>query len=171
LEILEYPFIWYWCGDAWLEDIADRLCLRDDPRLVHSARVVFAPQGPTGHEPAVADAIMTALGAWDECLLWATRWGVWPSSEDWPRYYDLRRRHGSRMSIDDAPGHLASAGEHDAMREVLLQVLENGWDAVMLITRGGEMAPIRVLLSHDGYATVSSADPVDLSVPGLTVEK
>jgi hypothetical protein len=170
MQILEYPFIWEWCREhgAPLDDPDDAAPrLRDDPVLVHHSRVVFAPQGPTGHEPAVASAIMDALGGWTECLLWITRWGVWPSAEDWPRYYVLRARQGQRLSIDDAPAHLATSGDVAELSEVLLQVLEQGWDAVLLPARDGCVIPLRVEISHDGWAAVHAAQPVELTVAGL----
>lgn len=170
MQILAYPFIWEWCRERGaelddLEDTAPRL--RDDPALLHRSRLVFAPNGRSGHEPAVASAILGALGSWTECLLWVTKWGVWPSAEDWPRYYALRARHGQRLSIDDAPGHLARPADAAEFSELLLQVLEQGWDAVLLPARGGRVVPLRVAVSHDGWAEVHAAEPLEPTVAGL----
>ncbi|HEU4882580.1 MAG TPA: hypothetical protein VFT45_10055 [Longimicrobium sp.] len=170
MQILEYPFIWEWCRthDAELDDPDDAAPrLRDDPALLHHSRLVFAPRGRSGHEPAVAAAIMDALGGWTECLLWITGWGVWPSSEDWPRYYALRARHGQRLSIDVAPGHLVTPADAGEFSELLLQVLEQGWDAVVLPARDGRVLPLRVAVSHDGWVDVHASQPVELTIPGL----
>jgi hypothetical protein len=170
MQILEYPFIWEWCREHGAElnepdDAAPRL--RDDPALLHRSRLVFAPHGPSGYEPAVASAILDALGSWTECLLWITGWGVWPSSEDWPRYYALRARSGQRLSIDVAPGHLATPADAAEFSELLLQVLEQGWDAVLLPARDGRVIPLRVAVSHDGWTAVHAAEPVVLTVAAL----
>jgi hypothetical protein len=166
MQILEYPFIWDWCREhgAELDEPDDATVrLRDDPALMHRSEFVFAPNGPSGYEPAVAAAILDVLGGWTECLLWITTWRVWPSSEDWPRYYALRARHGQRLSIDDAPGHLATPADVD-FPDLLLQVLLNGWDAVLLPARDGRVLPLRVKVSHDGWAAVHAAEPVELVV-------
>jgi hypothetical protein len=146
MQILEYPFIWEWCRvHAELDEPDDGpIRLRDDPALTHRSQLVFAPNGPSGYEPAVASAILNALGSWTECLLWVTTWGVWPSAEDWPRYYAFRARHGQRLSIDDAPGHLATPADAADLAELLLMVLEQGWDAVLLPARDGRVLPLRV---------------------------
>lgn len=170
MQILEYPFIWEWCREHGAEldesgNAAPRL--RDDPALLHHSQLVFAPTGRSGYEPAVASAILDALGGWTECLLWVTGWGVWASSEDWPRYYALRARHGQRLSIDVAPGHLATPADAADFSELLLQVLEQGWDAVLLPARDGHVIPLRVEVSHDGWVDVYAAEPVELTVAGL----
>jgi hypothetical protein len=92
---------------------------------------------------------------------------VWPSSEDWPRYYALRARHGQRLSIDNAPGHLVTQADPADFPELLLMVLEQGWDAVLLPARDGRVLPLRVNVSHDGWAEVHSAEPAQLTVAGL----
>jgi hypothetical protein len=142
----------------------------DDPALGYRARVVFAPNGPLGHEPAVRDGILGVIGAWDECLVWITTWGVWSSSEDWPRYYTLRGRLGVRLSIDDAPGHRLLPVETDQNADLLLQILNNGWDADIFPARDGRVLPLRVHLSHDGWVMVHAASPVNFAVAGLETE-
>jgi hypothetical protein len=174
MQILEYPFVWEWCREhETLDEDAEGSeppRLSEDRRLVHRSRTVFAPRGPVGYEPAVADAILSVLGTWDECLLWVTGWGVWPSSEDWPRYYAWRSRHGSRLALENAPGHLAAAGEDVEFRELLLQVLNNGWDAIVLSARAGHLSPRRVRISHDGWAEVHACEAIALHVAGVAGE-
>jgi hypothetical protein len=175
MKILDEVFLWEWCRNRDVVDEDDDPParpprIRPDPALEHRARIVFAPNGPVGHEPAVADAILAALGRWDECLLWVTAWGIWPSSEDWPRYYALRARQGCRASIDTAPAHLARRGDEAELRELVLQVLENGWDATLLIDVGGALAPRRIQLSHDGFVTLFTRDPAEFAVAGLVSE-
>jgi hypothetical protein len=171
MRILYVSETWGWCRDRGIPDGPGGVPViaGDDPALPHRRRVVFAPRGPVGHEPAAAAAIRAAIQPWDECLLWVTGWGAWPSSEDWPRYYALRGRHGQRLSLGDAPGHVAAADDAD-FRDLLLQVLCNGWDAVLVPVRGGRAADLRVHVSHDGWARVSAAAPVEFRVEGLDDE-
>lgn len=173
MRFLQYPFIWEWCTEHGvpLDESGDGPpSVLPDPTLVHRTRIVFAPHGPVGYEPAVAEAIFQVLGAWDECLLWITQWGIWPSSEDWPRYYALRGQHGMRLSIEDAPGHLLSPGNSELAADLLLQVLSNGWDAELFPAQGGHVLPVRVHVSHDGWVRLDSASPVSFSVSGLETE-
>lgn len=169
MQILETTYVWEWLRGHGLPVDGDDVPLDplDDPALTHRRRVLFALHGPRGLEGAVADALLAALGPWDRCLLSVTGWGVWMYAEDWPRFYALRGRHGCRMSLADAPGHLLSAGEPDA-RDLLLQVLENGWDAALVPALDGRATDTRVLISHDGWAEIRSARPVDpAAVAGL----
>jgi hypothetical protein len=173
MRFLEDPFIREWCREHAVaitepDDTIPRLL--EDPALSHASRLVFAPHGRSGYEPGVASAILHALGCWDECLLWVTGWGVWPSSENWPRYHALRARHGEKMSLDMAPGHLVTPEESAEFFDLLLQVLENGWDAFVLPALNGEAAPLRLRISHDGWVIVRSGEPFSLVVPGLSPE-
>ncbi|MBB4639617.1 hypothetical protein [Longimicrobium terrae] len=171
MQILDTVYVWDWCRTLGaLDEDAVRSRVRPDPSLTHRSQVVFAPNGPTGYEPAVAASVVDALGTWDECLLWVTAWGIWPSSEDWPRYYAWRGRQGSRLSLEAAPGHLATREDEAEFREVVLQVLENGWDAWLLAARGGKLLPLRIRLSHDGWALMEASEPVVLNVPGLKTD-
>lgn len=163
MQILEHTLIWGWCRSTGVA-LDDDCEVTDDAALDHRTRIVFAPDGPTGDEPAVASAIVRALGGWDECLVWARRWGVWASSEDWPRYYAFRARHGSKLSIDHAPGHLARRGDAAELHELLTLLLEFGWDALVLAANGGRALPVRVTISHDGWLVVASDAPVRLAV-------
>ncbi|CAA9340693.1 MAG: hypothetical protein AVDCRST_MAG68-3022 [uncultured Gemmatimonadetes bacterium] len=79
----------------------------------------------------------------------------------------MRSRHGQRLSIDDAPGHLATPADSTDFRELLLQVLDNGWDAVLLPEREGQVSSLRVHISHDGWVAVHASEPVELKVAGL----
>lgn len=169
MQILEYTSIWEWCREQGiaLEQAERTTRLPPDPTLVNRSRVVFAPNGPLGFEPAVAAGILDALGDWTECLLWVTTWGVWPSSEDWPRYYALRGRHGQLLSIDSAPGHLATRDDGAEFSDLLLQVLEQGWDAVLIPARDGRAMPLRINISHDGWVALHTVEPAELNVAGL----
>ena len=168
MRFLDHPHLWEWCRGHGVALDASNHAL-DDPALPHRSRLVFAPRGPRGYEPAVAAALLDAIRPWDECLLWVTGWGVWPSSEDWPRYYALRGRHGERRSLDAAPGHLLAPEDAD-FSDLLLQVLESGWDALLLPVQGGRPPRVRVQLSHDGWAEVRADVPLALAVPGLEPE-
>jgi hypothetical protein len=170
MDVLDHTLIWDWCrehGVALDGDDADTpvpITLADDPALSRRARVFYAEGQRSGRERVVAAAAVDALGAWDECLVWLTGWGVWASGEDWPRFYAWRGAHGERRSLEAAPGHLFRTGEVAQLEELLGQILENGWDAALLPARGGTATDRRVVTSHDEWVDVRSRDPVEFSV-------
>jgi hypothetical protein len=166
MQILQVSHLWEWCRLRCipLEAVDGRPSSAADPGLPYRYRVLFAPYGRSGREAEIAAALLAALPEWDECLLWVNAWGIWPSDEDWPRFYALRERHGSRRSLEDAPGHLALGAEAGELEELLVQVMENGWDAVLLPAVGGRGAELRLQLSHDGWAELLAAEPLRVDV-------
>jgi len=138
-----------WCRARGAE-IGEYFSLLPDPSLVCSEEIVFASQGSVGLEPQVARACLGALSDWDECLLWITVTGVWPSSEDWPAFYALRGVRGERQSVGEKPGHLFGTRDRDDLGIFLLAVLNNGWDAHLLPSKAGDI-PHRFSISHDGW--------------------
>lgn len=110
---------------------------------------------PRGQEAEVAAAAIKELGDWDECLLVVKSWGIWPSSEDWPKYYAERGAHGERRSLDVAPGHLFAKPEEPALLRFLQIVLENAWDAEALPASGGRFNGRRLVVSHDEFVEVT----------------
>ncbi|MGH7648868.1 MAG: hypothetical protein ACREND_12175 [Gemmatimonadaceae bacterium] len=115
----------------------------------------------------MAAAAVSALGDWDECLLWVTLVGVWGSGEDWPAYYALRGAEGERRSFDRAPGHWFGAGERDKLARFLTAVMENAWNATVIPCQDGRLTDIRLCVSHDEWAELQSRAPVDFAVRGV----
>lgn len=110
---------------------------------------------PRGQEAEVAAAAVEALGSWDECLLRITEWGVWPSSEDWPRYYAERGAQGERRALNVAPGHLFFAGECHLLTRFLQLTMENAWGSQLQCVNGGRVSR-RLLTSHDEYLEIDA---------------
>jgi hypothetical protein len=108
-----------------------------------------------------------ALGSWDECLLWITLVGVWPSGEDWPAFYAWRGARGERRSLDVAPGYLFSEGEEDLLHAVLAQTFENAWDAYVLPVARSASPSMRARVSHDEWVEVQSRHAVDFGVAAV----
>ena len=166
MRFFEINEIWEWCADRGigLEDNARPMA---EPRLGHVVRSTYANGGRSGREAAVAAAAVRALSAWDECLLWVTQVGVWPSTEDWPAYYAMRGARGERRSLDVAPGHWFAADEGSQLADFLRVVLESGWDAYVLATRDGRETDTRLRVSHDDWIELQSATPVEFHVTAV----
>ena len=80
-----------WCRERGAETGNDPWALLADPTLTCSAEIVFAPERSRGREPQVVAACLEAMSDWEECRLWITAWELWPSTEDWPAFYSLKR--------------------------------------------------------------------------------
>ncbi|MBX3356391.1 MAG: hypothetical protein KF724_11915 [Phycisphaeraceae bacterium] len=153
MEFLSFNEAWTWCAEHGFELTPGLRPVRP-PAATRRERIPYAQGKRSGHEADAARQCIAALGSWDECLLWVTEWGVWPSGEDWPRYYAARGGRGERRSLEDAPGHLFRAGEQDALLEFLTQVLEHAWDAHVLPAIAGRRTDAQGVASHDEYIDI-----------------
>ena len=133
------------------------------PELPHRARLVYAHGQRSGLEGAAAQSCIRACIGWKQCLLVATEWGIWPSSEDWPRFYAWRGARDERRSLEKAPGHLFGAEESDELCALLTQVLEYAWDASLLFDIAGSATTTIAKISHDEWLEVRSRQPVSLA--------
>ena len=124
------------------------------PELESHPPKVYVHGRRSGLEAEEARDLVAALGAWDECLVWITLWGVWPSSEDWPEFYAWRGSWGERRSVDVAPGHRFDYGELAPLARLLELVMKNAWDAEVLCSRGGRADQLRAKVSHDEWYQV-----------------
>ena len=108
MRFLEHTLIWEWCREHGFAidepegPVAPRLA--DDPALRHRERSMNTAAADPARARHLAHTLAASLGAWDECLVWATDWDVWTYAEDWPRYYAWRGRFGERRSLGTAPG-------------------------------------------------------------------
>jgi hypothetical protein len=154
-----------WCREHGME-IEAPFRLVQDPRLTRQAHLAFAPDGRSGLEPSTAEACIRALGDWDACLLWITDYGVWPSSEDWPAFYEARGSRGEPGSLDYKPAHAFVPTEEADLRLFLRLTLENGWDAHLLPARANS-SDRRLWISHDGFVDLYSSGPASLSLAAV----
>lgn len=170
MDALDITLIVAWCRErrVLLTDQADAqgpIGLADDPALGHCVRLQYAAGARSGQEGAIAAAGVRALRPWDECLVWITGWGVWPSGENWPEFYAWRGHHGERRSLDAAPGHRFLADEARELTVLLQLVLENAWDATVVPASNRAAMDQRVVVSHDEWIELRSQEPVEFRAP------
>lgn len=163
MRFLEIGEVELWCAERGIALVEGEVRVAPDPRLTYVARTIYAEGQRSGREPMVAAAAVRALGDWDECLLWVTLVGVWPSTEDWPAYYALRGAEGERRSLGVAPGHWFEGRERGKLERFLTAVMENGWNAYALPARSGQATDVRLQLSHDEWAELQARVPVELA--------
>jgi hypothetical protein len=151
----------------WFGDHAINLAANDTFEIPGTSLVISGPFGqaaePQGNEKALAMSCVECVGTWDACLLWIQEWGVWPSSEDWPAYYEARGQQGERRSLGVAPGHLFEAGEKQLAIRFLQLVLENAWEAQLVSASHGKPVS-RVYISHDEWVEIWAPGELSPSV-------
>ena len=151
MRFIETNEIQEWCKDRRIA-LADDGALLDDPTLLHRKRAPYARGQRSAMESSVARECVRALGRWDECLLWVRTWGVWGSSENWPAYYALRGARGERRALEKAPGHLFERVDQEDCLRFLAQVMENAWDADVIVVPKIK----RLRISHDEWVELQS---------------
>jgi hypothetical protein len=155
MECLEHNEICAWAEAHGLtqgENFQVRL-----PDLPSLGIRTYAHGSRSGEERAAAEDLVRTLGAWEECVVRIALWGVWPSSEDWPRFYAWRGAFNERRLLDVAPGHRFDRGEMTLLYELLTLIMENAWDADILCSRHGNAARVRGHISHDEWYEVREA--------------
>ena len=102
----------------------------------------------------LAECLTSHLEPFDDCLLWVTLWGVWPSGENLHLFYRLRESYGERRLLQDAPGHLFLKHETTDLVSFVQLALLSGWDFYLLPTP----ASAAVFVSHDGFIKLHTDD-------------
>jgi hypothetical protein len=92
-------------------------------------------------------------------LLWITEWGIWESSENWHLYYTLRRSHGDRLLLHEAPGHLFLQHEVEDLASFLQVSMLNGWGGYLLT----EANYVNAFFSHDEFVDFFAEDEGSLA--------
>jgi len=149
MEFLEHNQICHWAEERGLrrgDGFAVQL-----PDLEPHLKKVYAHGRSSGLEAAAAHDLLAGFGKWDECLVWITLWGVWPSGEDWPEFYAWRGALGERRSVQVAPGHRFESSEVPSLARLLTLIMKNAWDADILCSRSGRADQLRAKISHDEW--------------------
>jgi len=142
MRFLEESEIQNWCNS---HGIALDLPFTSERRVQYSGKDQSAAATPISKE------CVDSLGDWSECLLLVAEWGIWPSSEDWPAYYEARGFFHEKRSIDIAPGHLFDNLDSNLLVEFLTLVIQNGWNAYVLPVLNGNAGTSLVYVSHDDW--------------------
>ena len=107
----------------------------------------------------LAGFLISHLEPFDQCLLWITQWGVWPSSENFHAFYRMRESYGERRLLQDAPGHLFLKHETADLQTFVELALLCGWDFYLLPAPAYAAAYV----SHDEFIKLHTDDsePLD----------
>ena len=100
--------------------------------------------------------IESALQPREDCLLWMTGFGIWPSSENYHLYYRLRQSYGDFRLLHEAPGHYCLGYEQPEVISLVQISLLFGWDVHLLPTGGYGHA----FISHDEWVQIGFDDPI-----------
>jgi hypothetical protein len=160
MKILWSNEVWGWYRKNNLEEYVNSKGQHTDepvlPEFLNSARLEFNTKGNEEHQDIIVENFLGGMTEWDECLVVITLLGVWPSAEDWPRFYNWRSSNGSRFSVSDAPGHLFYSTDILELKLLLTQIFEFGWEGYMLFKSCQSKVDTIVFISHDGWLKVNS---------------
>ena len=145
-----------WCQKLGISIAPDGKPLRDLSPL-HSVDVYLPPSFT--QLLWLARQVEAVLHPRDNCLLWMTDWGIFPSNENNHLYYRLRESYGDKRLLHEAPGHLCLDFEQPDVATLLHLCILFGWD-VDAISGGG---PGRAFVSHDEYIRVGLDDELKLA--------
>jgi hypothetical protein len=98
--------------------------------------------------------IEAALQPRQNCLVWVTGYGIFPSCENQHLYYRFRQSYGELKLLQDAPGHLCLDYERPEVVTLLHLGMLFGWDLHLIPTAGYGGA----FVSHDEWAEIGFAD-------------
>jgi hypothetical protein len=119
----------------------------------------FAVPPPASRLYPLSSTIASAVTRGDDCLLWITEFGVWPSSENMHLYYRLRESYGDLRLLQEAPAHLCLKHETAELTTLLQLTLLFGWDAYLL-PRSDHLA---FFCSHDEFVECYSRSDEQLT--------
>jgi len=151
-----------WCltekeSQSWCEGRALRLDERTHPIISNRAYSVTVSLAELNWSKLtwLSGFVASYLEPFDECLLWVTLWGVWPSSENWHLYYRVREGYGDRRQLADAPGHLFAKHESADLATFIQLALISGWDFYLITSPPYHTA----FVSHDEFMEFYTDDP------------
>lgn len=119
---------------------------------------VFHIPGDSGEKTFFARYIADVLKAFDEAIVWIDEFMVWPSAENWPLFHGFRRSFGETRVLIDAPGHLVTPADSDAVFSLLSMVLYFVWGAIAAPGSGD----LLIRISHDEMADIYLNRDLDL---------
>jgi len=144
-----------WCASQGIE-------LVDDFRL----KTTYAPENCL-HVSLLNDVtrivwfsnfIERTLTPRERCMLWVTRDGVWPTSENSHLYYRVRESYGDHRLLEEAPGHLFLEHERADLATFIELGIISGWDMYLLPTFGYG----RVFICHDEWIEFGMDNPKEI---------
>lgn len=103
--------------------------------------------------------LATSFVSFDQCLLWITEWGIWPSSENPHLFYRLRQTYGENRLLNEAPGHLFLKHEVPDLASFISVGIISGW--------GFHLQPspywVRGFVSHDKWFNLEAENESNLA--------
>jgi hypothetical protein len=140
-----------WCQQLEVPLDDERRPLRE-PIRGHRLRCEF----PSNFSQSfwLSRCVESALQPRNDCLLWVTNFGTWPSSENYHLYYRLRQSYGDFRLLGEAPGHLCLGYEQPDVISLIQICLLFGWDAHLIPTVGYAQA----FISHDEWIAIGFDD-------------
>jgi hypothetical protein len=109
---------------------------------------IVVPLSPLWNRTAwFASLLAQYMGPFEECLLWVTQYGVWPSTENMHLFDRLRYSYGEKRPLDDAPGQVFLTDDLADLCSFIQICLLCLWDFHLI----ANPSQTRVFVSHDEF--------------------
>ena len=128
-------------------------------------KVAFRIPEDAGRRVALAKILLEPIISNGPCLMWITTWGIWPSGEHSPLFYQMRSAFGEHRSLQDIPGQLFDVQDRDAALSHWILATLFLWDCHVLSVDGQRHA----FVSHDEWGYFSSTAKDELAAIGQLV--
>ncbi|HEX8253015.1 MAG TPA: hypothetical protein VF846_07715 [Thermoanaerobaculia bacterium] len=123
----------------------------------HKHVMRYSMPADAGRKTALARTFSALSDGPGEGLLWITRWGIFPSSENMTLFEGYRRSLNEKRTLASAPGHLFGAADIEQLECLLGMALYFFWDVSLFAPNG-----VWVRISHDEVFSVHSTDRAEL---------
>jgi hypothetical protein len=111
----------------------DSLCEHGSPCVFGDYEVFAASPRDAREQQLLARDLMSWLGEFDSALFWLTDWPLYQADE-MALISSLRRSHGERRLLIEAPGHVFAESERDELTAWVSLMMCFGWDGYLFAT-------------------------------------
>jgi hypothetical protein len=139
--------------EAWVRDLgldSEMLEAMLDPNGLAPGEVSVLFEDSDQTKVHLAQTFAAWLGSNDDCLLWITEYGIWPSFENRHLFRRVRLSYGEQREIQDAPGHLFSVREYEDLVSYLDLALTFGWGGYLVASPLSRL----MFISHDAWLKI-----------------
>lgn len=120
----------------------------------------FAIPGDSGRKTALSRVLVSFFDTDDEAVLWINEFGIWESSEDRYLFHGFRSFLNEGRPLHEAPGHIFSKEDGNAVRSLVAMVLYFVWGAILFSPGKG----LAIKISHDEFISIYVRNKEDASI-------
>jgi hypothetical protein len=142
------------CCEWLLSHDIDAVDARGFPEVVGDYEVLFAAPTQAARQRILAKSLVQWIGPYNVALFWLSEWTAY-EEEEMALACALRRGHGEKRMLIDAPGHVFSFEEQAELIGWVFLMINFGWDGYLFASpHEGRMFQT----SHENFLWATSQD-------------